>query len=344
MTDKRKVFILAAVIFALLCPEARAEGVDCSAACAVVMHSGGETVYEKNADEKSLVASTTKLMTALVTVEECPLTDTAEATWEDCSVEGSSMYLRPGERYTVRQLLEGLLLASGNDAASVLARHVAGDQAAFAELMNRRAAALGMVNSHFVNPHGLNAEGHYSTARDLALLMDRCMSHPVLAEILQMPSAQIKGQTYVNHNKLLTSCDGCIGGKTGYTVAAGRCLVSCCEREGLRFICVTLNDPDDWDDHVRLYDWAFSAFREWDILRGVSFDVPLIGQSEQTARIEPAERPLIFAPTDTEFVLECDMPRFVFPPVAAGERAGEVRAYIAGKPIGAWPLVYMNGE
>ena len=256
----KKLLIALAVMAAILprpCAAAEEEPA-ISAVSAVIMDGRGEVLYAKNADTPSLIASTTKLMTAFVTILRCDPDESVRIENADCAVEGSAMYLVPGESYTVRELLTGLLLASGNDAAMALARHVAGDTEAFAALMNRSAAALGMSGSHFVNPHGLNAEGHYATARDLAALMHACMDCPLFRELSALPSATVKEQSYQNHNKLLTLCPGCVAGKTGYTQLAGRCLVSCAERDGRRFVCVTLNDPNDWEDHCKLYDWAFT--------------------------------------------------------------------------------------
>ena len=250
-------FLLMAVLLPL--PSAAAEGEPViSAVSAVVMDGRGELLYARDADEPHLIASTTKLMTALVTILRCDPDESVQIESADCAVEGSAMYLVPGESYTVRELLTGLLLASGNDAALALARHVGGDADAFAAMMNRCAAALGMSGSHFVNPHGLNAEGHYATARDLAVLMHACMECPLFRELSALPSAVVKEQSYQNHNKLLARCPGCVAGKTGYTQLAGRCLVSCAQRDGRRYVCVTLNDPNDWEDHCQLYDWAFA--------------------------------------------------------------------------------------
>lgn len=249
--------LLTAVLLPLPCAAAEEEPA-ISAVSAVVMDGRGELLYAREADEPQLIASTTKLMTALVTILRCDPDECVQIESTDCAVDGSSMYLIPGESYTVRELLTGLLLASGNDAALALSRYVAGDVDSFAALMNRCAAALGMKGSHFVNPHGLNAEGHYATARDLAVLMHACMECPLFRDLSALPSAVVKEQSYQNHNKLLTLCPGCVAGKTGYTQLAGRCLVSCTERDGRRFVCVTLNDPHDWEDHCALYDWAFA--------------------------------------------------------------------------------------
>ena len=160
----------------------------------------------------------------------------------------------------MRDLLYGLMLRSGNDSAVALAIYIGGDIENFCNLMNETALRAGAENTNFANPHGLDDKQHYSTARDMAVLMLHCMENPVFRELCGTRSATINGETYVNHNKLLDRCADCIGGKTGYTMAAGRCLVTCCERNGMRFVCVTLSDPDDWRDHTRLLDWAFANY------------------------------------------------------------------------------------
>ena len=170
------------------------------------------------------------------------------------------MYLREGEKLSVRELLYGLLLHSGNDAATALACHIAGSEAEFARLMNEKAAELGMENSSFENPHGLDGEARHASARDMALLTAAALDNALFCEIVATKEISLAGRSFKNHNKLLWNCEGVIGVKTGYTKAAGRTLVSACAREGSTLICVTLCDGDDWNDHSRLYDWAFENF------------------------------------------------------------------------------------
>lgn len=209
-----------------------------------------------------LIASVTKLMTALVALESgCPLEEKVVIREEDTRTEGSSLYLRPGEELRLETLLYGLLLQSGNDAALAVARHCGGTVENFVAEMNRCAARLGMTNSRFANPSGLNAEGHCSTARDLALLARACLKNETLAAIAATRSITLEGRSFVNHNKLLWRYGGCVGLKTGYTEKAGRTLVSAAERDGMTLIAVTLDDPDDWRDHAALFDWGFANWR-----------------------------------------------------------------------------------
>lgn len=303
------------------------------------MHSGGEVIYEKNGDGRVLIASTTKLMTAILALENCALDDIVEVGSECCGIEGSSMYLEPGQKCTVRELLLGLLLVSGNDAAAALACHVSGNIERFAALMNQKARELGMENSHFANPHGLNTEGHYSTARDMARLMAYCMENRDFAKLCAVKTAEVAGQTLINHNKLLSLCPGCIGGKTGYTESAGRCLVSCCERDGMRLICVTFAAPDDWNDHQKLYDWAYANYCERLVTEGIGFQVPVVSGNSASVRAVPEELSL-FLPKTAVLSMEAELPYFVFAPIQEGETAGRAVIRLDGREIAETRLYY----
>ncbi len=334
----RKAIIL--FLAALLLNPSAAQGKEppaLSAECAVLAGMNGEILLEKNADARRLIASTTKLMTALVALEHSKLADEVEIPAACCGIEGSSMYLRAGETYTVRELLTGLLLASGNDAALALALHCGGSEDRFVAWMNEKAAALGMENSHFANPHGLDAPEHCGTAADLARMMAACLREPELAEILALDHAIIRDQYYVNHNKLLGSCPGCLGGKTGYTQAAGRCLVSACERDGTRLICVTLNAPEDWKDHKSLYDWGFGRYVSRDVCKTLSYRLPVYGGNagEIELRAEPLE---LLLPKDAELKLRVELPRYVLAPVRSGAIGGRVTVTRNGQVLGASAL------
>jgi len=321
----------------LLCPRwekniAWAED-EISARCAVLMGPQGQIIWEKNAHERCRIASTTKLMTALVVLEHCGAEETVEIPAACCGMEGSSMYLNPGEHYTVEELLCGLLLASGNDAAEALALHCAGSEERFAAWMNRKAEALGLSDCHFQNPHGLDADGHYGSAADLGRLMAACMEEPRLASLLSRKNAQVGKNSYVNHNKLLWRCPGCLGGKTGYTQAAGRCLVSCCERDGTRLYCVTLDAPDDWNDQMALYDWGFARYVSRNVTARLCYSLPVFGgeRAEVPLRAEPVE---LFLPKDAELQLRLELPRFALAPIRAGETGGLVTLLRDGEELG----------
>ncbi len=330
----------------LLWPEtsARADQVPAvQAKSAILLTADGQCLYEKDADERMLIASTTKLMTALVCLEQSSPNLMVTVKPSHCAVEGSSMGLKAGERYSVQELVTGLLLASGNDAALALADAVGGSEAGFVRLMNQKAKQLTLKHTHFANPHGLDAEMHYSTARDLARLMCACMENEAFCKISGRVTAEIHGAVYLNHNKLLTRYPGCIGGKTGYTRAAGRCLVTCCEKNDLRLVCVTLSDPDDWRDHSTLYDWAYAGFR-WLMLRDVCrFEVPVISGSREMLTVQPPENARVLIPTGDEVKIRAELPQFVFAPVKQLDAAGRVSILLHDRELAICPLYYTQG-
>lgn len=305
----------------------------------------GTVLYEKNMNARMLIASTTKIMTAIVALEQCDLSEVITVTEEMVGVEGSSMYLQAGKEYTLQELLYGLMLASGNDAATAIALHVAGSEEAYAALMNEKARGIGMVNTSFENPHGLDGQRHYSTALDMALLMGYAMGNSDFAEIVGSRSANVKGLTYVNHNKLLWQCEGVIGGKTGYTKAAGRTLVTCCEREGQRLICVTLSAPDDWNDHRRLYDWVYGEYDSRLLVeRGTRYLLPLFTGEGKRLAVEPLRDVTVFASAADEAAFIVELPRFAFCPVYVGDKAGRIIVRLNGHPVDEVPLVYMENS
>ena len=219
----------------------------------------GECLCEKNGDQRALIASTTKIMTGLLVCEAGDLDRTVTVPETAAGTEGSSMYLKSGETLTRRELLYGMMLHSGNDAALTLAISVSGSEAAFVRQMNRRACALNLTQTHFANPHGLDSGENYSTALDLARLAQAALQNEQFRAVVSTKTITCAGRTLTNHNKLLWRYDGCIGVKTGYTRHAGRILVSAAERGGRMLIAVTISDPDDWRDHVSLLDYGFAV-------------------------------------------------------------------------------------
>lgn len=337
---KRK-FVLCFAVLLMWAPMCAASTVQpsVSASSAVLMHKG-RVLYGKNENTRLPMASTTKLMTAIVAIENSSPDEIVNILPEYCAVEGSSMYLKPGTEKTVLELLKGLLLVSGNDAALALAGHVAGDSDSFAELMNEKAAQLGMDNTHFSNPHGLNDPRHYSTASDMAVLMEYCMDNELFARLSAMRSFECDGARLLNHNKLLFVCEGCTGGKTGYTMASGRCLVSCCEREGARVVCVTLSAPNDWNDHMTLYDWCYANHSLRSVTDGISFSVPILAEGREEITLLPENEIIIFAGDDDVLRLDAHLPWFVFEPVEKGRVGGNISIYIDGKSVGEYYLIY----
>ena len=219
----------------------------------------GECLYEKNGDQRALIASTTKIMTCLLVCEAGDLDRTVTVPETAAGTEGSSMYLKSGETLTRRELLYGMMLHSGNDAALTLAISISGSEAAFVRQMNRRACALNLTQTHFANPHGLDSGENYSTALDLARLAQAALQNEQFRAVVSTKTITCAGRTLTNHNKLLWRYDGCIGVKTGYTRHAGRILVSAAERGGRMLIAVTISDPDDWRDHAALLDYGFAV-------------------------------------------------------------------------------------
>ena len=331
--------ILAAALF-LPC-QARA----LSAEKGIVLDANtGRVLFEKNADSQSLIASTTKIMTALVVCEHCNVLDRVRIPKEAVGIEGSSMYLRFGEVLTVQELLYGLMLHSGNDAAVALAIYCGGTVEGFAQLMNDKARLLGMKNSHFVNPNGLDAPGHYSTARDLAVLAAYAMDNPIFRQTVSTKQVRIGERYLTNHNKLLWRVEGADGVKTGYTKAAGRILVSSATREGRRLICVTINAPDDWNDHAALLEQGFSGF----IQKTLITEGQCLGTVEvaggQTERVRLlAKEDFLFALAPGEKVtLQLPGPGFVYGPVARGQEAGYAHVLLDGAAVGKVALVYAD--
>ena len=302
----------------------------------------GRVLYEKNANERSLIASTTKIMTALVVCQQCNVLDRVKIPAEAVGIEGSSMYLTEGEVLTVQELLYGLMLRSGNDAAVALAIYCGGTVEGFAELMNDKARELGLQDTHFVNPNGLDAPDHYSTARDLAVLTRYAMADPIFARTVGAKTITVGDRVMTNHNKLLWQLEGCEGVKTGFTKAAGRILVSSASREGRRLICVTINAPDDWNDHKTLLAQGFEGFTVRELVAagevlgyryvagGDGTHVPLIaGESFSYAIAEGERIDLVLSPQ-----------YFSYAPVAEGRPEGSAYVVLDGQVVGQIPLVW----
>lgn len=314
-----------------------------SAEKAILMDAAtGRILHKKNADSQSLIASTTKIMTALVVCEQCNVLDRMRIPKEAVGIEGSSMYLQEGEILTIQELLYGLMLHSGNDAAVALAIYCGGTVEGFAELMNDKARQLGMVNSHFENPNGLDAPGHYSTARDLAILAAYAMENPIFYKTVSTKTVAVGKRYLRNHNKLLWQIEGADGVKTGYTRAAGRILVSSVTRDGRRLIAVTINAPDDWRDHAQLFEQGFSGFqieRVVNIGEIVGFVEIAGGQSGVVQLLAADDFDYALSPEEITSLL-IPGSGFVYAPVTEGADAGFVYVCINGKTVGKVPVVY----
>lgn len=333
--------VCALALTVLLCPAGYAAS-DRAAGAVLMDAESGRVLYGHDAHKPRLIASTTKLMTALVAVERAvDLDETVTVKGEWLGSEGSSIYLRAGEEITLRGLLYGLLLQSGNDAAMVIACHTAGSMEEFVELMNRRAAELGMKDSSFANPSGLDHENHYSTPYDMALLARACLDNSTVAELCATKSVTVGTRTFVNHNKLLWRCEGCVGMKTGFTEKAGRTLVSAAVRDGQTLICVTLNDGDDWNDHRKLLDYGFRTYprqvlcRAGEVLGAVAVEGSLIPTMPVAAKGELGY-PL---KAGEQLVPEVELLRSATAPLPPGVQLGELRWRLDGEVVAQMPLV-----
>ena len=310
-------------------------------AAAVICVDTQEILFEKSAMQKLPMASTTKIMTALLLAEQPDLTKTVKVTKQMVTVEGSSMGLLEGDTVSYRDLLYGMLLSSGNDAANTTAYVLGGGIKGFAKMMNKKAAELGLKNTSFVTPSGLDDENHYTTAYDLALLTSEALKNSAFREACSSKSAVLYygnppyRRTLTNHNKLLGNYDGLIGVKTGFTKKSGRCLVTAAEREGKRVIVVTLNAPDDWNDHKLLLDYGLSKtvvvnFNNSDI----SDVLPVISSDADLVRIKAEEKSFCTSAKSAKKVTRnIFIPNFIYTPVGAGELVGRVEYMLDSKVI-----------
>ena len=314
-----------------------------SARSAILMDAQtGRILFEKDANTRSLIASTTKIMTALVVCEQCNVLDRMRIPKEAVGIEGSSMYLKEGEVLTIQELLYGLMLHSGNDAAVALAIYCGGTVEGFVELMNDKARLLGMDGTHFANPNGLDHPQHYSTARDLAVLSAYAMQNPVFSQTVSTKSLTIGQRSLKNHNKILWMVEGADGVKTGFTKAAGRILVSSASRDGRRLIAVTIHDPNDWQDHTALLE---NGFRNYAVRQLVASGqqvgtVEIVGGTEKEAVVLAAEDFYYSMMQDEKAEIIISGQRFAYAPVAHGAEAGFAHICIDGKSVGKIPIVY----
>ena len=332
MQMKRVVSVCSTIVFLILCcGTGKARALHVSAASAVLLCAGtGEVLFAQDAYTTRSMASTTKIMTALLTLEENDPTREVTATADMVAVEGTSMGLLPGDRVTLYALACGMLLSSGNDAANAAAVALAGSAQAFADRMNARAETIGMTQTHFVTPSGLDDEAHYSTAYDMALLAREALRNPLFRSICKSRSVAVDygnppyRRVLTNHNRLLSMYDGCIGVKTGFTKKSGRCLVSAAERDGVTLIAVTLSDPDDWNDHAALLDYGFSRVQSAPADVDLhALAVPVAGGTRAAVPVSVAGTPRIVSRTDGGQTTRCVYVQpFVYAPVRKGDVVG----------------------
>lgn len=283
----------------------------------------GEVLFSYNEKQRMPIASTTKVLTCLVALENTKLDDLVTVTADSCGIEGSSMYLYEGEQLTVRDLLYGLMLESANDAAVCIAKHVSGSVDEFSKLMNQKVQQLGLVDSHFNNPHGLEDPQHYSTAYDMSRIWCEAMKNSDFREIVSTDTYRIdlddeKGYRFLsNHNKLLKTFSACIGGKTGYTKTAGRCLISGAESNGAELVMVTLNAPNDWQDHETLMEYALSLYTTVEIAgtSSISYNLPVVGGKEKSVTLKNNDALSVAVRDVTKLSARIEAPRFVYAPL-----------------------------
>lgn len=287
----RNLIVTVILIFALAFTSKAAYAPEVSASSAVLIDGDtNEILYQKNSHERRSMASTTKIMTALIAVE-AGCQDKIITVSEKPYIEGTAIGFSKGDTLTLRDLCYALLLESGNDAALLIAKYFASNEEKFSVLMNKKAAELGMLDTNFVTSSGLDAKEHYTTAYDMAILGAFAVKNPVFREICSTKSYKaeyISPQTtkyFSNHNRLLLSCEGVIGIKTGFTKKSGRCLVSACERDGKLLVAVTLNAPDDWNDHKKLYEYGYSLYESRDIFVEIPDVITIRGSDKASVNI-----------------------------------------------------------
>lgn len=342
------VLLVFLLLFYNLCATACAKERSLSAQAYVLYCvENGEVLLEHNSNEKMKPASTTKIMTTLLALEEADKNERIVTFTEDMVAEGSSMYLKIGDTLHLSDLAVGMMMASGNDAANAAAISISKDIKSFSSLMNRRADEIGMKNTHFITPSGLDDENHYSTAYDLALLMNEALKSESFCEITKNTDMTVsfltprKEVTYHNHNRLLSLYEYCIGGKTGFTKSAGRCLVSAAKKDNVTLIAVTLNAPSDWDDHMKLYDYGFSK------LTGIKSDDSKEDFAAYVVGGEQDKVKLYCKSCDTAVVSVDDkdkikrtvyIPQFVYAPLRIDDCVGMVTYTLDGEIIAQNPL------
>lgn len=337
--------IIAAMVSQITAAYVWAEGVSTSAASAILIEAEtGTVIYEKNADKQRAMASTTKIMTAILTIEAGDLDSEFTVDSYAIRVEGTSMGLREGDRVSRRDLLYGILLPSGNDAANAAAVSVSGSIGSFVELMNRKAQELGLASTHFVTPSGLDAEGHYTTARDLASLTAYAMKNEIFRDIVCRSSAEVEFgnppymRTLYNSNKMLQRYEGAIGVKTGFTDNARRCLVSAAERGGVTLIAVTLNAGDDWNDHTKMLDYGFTRVYSYPLELGCSEEVFVAGTGKSTSVYALPQEIALLPEQRERLTRRVLLPKFVYGEVRQGDILGYIEFSLDGKPVKACPL------
>ena len=329
---------LTALLFFVFCSgEAMAAPTVSAQACALLELSG-RVLYEENAEAKLPMASTTKVMTAILAIENGNFSDVVTVSENAAGIEGSSMYLSAGETITLEDLVYGLMLASGNDAAYAIAEHIGGSAEQFIEMMNNKAQEIGAAGTHFVTPNGLHDEAHYTTAKDLAKIACYAMQNETFCDVVattskDLPADEDSPARYLrSKNKILYLYEGGNGIKTGYTKAAGKCLVAGAQREGMQLVSVVLNDYDMFEDSMELLDYGFANYQMQRLASSgdVFGEVPVEGGVKDLVSVAISED--ISLPLreneGTMVKTTVDLPEKLEAPVEAGEVIGSVTFYL----------------
>ncbi len=303
-------------------------------------------ILQNNAHDRMKPASTTKLMTTLLALESCEKSDVVVKFREEMISEGSSMYLKVGDSVHLSSLAVGMMMASGNDAANATALTVSSDFESFSRLMNERARQIGMENTNFVTPSGLDDDNHYTTAVDMAKLMTHCLKNERFCEITKSTSMTVdfltpqKSVTYNNHNRLLSLYEYCIGGKTGYTKSAGRCLVSAAKKDGVTLIAVTFNAPSDWSDHIALYDYGFEHYKAVENFDNSTYKLDVVGGEKDEIGLYFKNQPEVVLKTEDIARVERKVyiPKFLYAPITAHECVGMIIYELDGEVVSQTPL------
>lgn len=306
----------------------------------------GQVLWEKKMHHRLAPASTTKILTAIIAIEHGDLNADVTVSPQAAATRGSSMYLYPGQTLALRELLEGLMLRSGNDAAVAIAEHIAGSVGEFARLMNEKAVAIGARDSHFVNPHGLSAVNHYSSAHDLAVLARYALKNPIFAAVVRTKETSIdwhdrKGKEQEklirNTNKLLWMFADADGIKTGTTNQAGPCLVASATRDGQKLISVVLHDHERWSDSMRLLQYGFQhfSFIEYGAEGQILGSLPVSDgmQAEVSIKLAAPAAVTVKTADAAATTVEVSLPKTIKAPVFQGQKIGEVIFYTQDKAI-----------
>lgn len=324
--------LLAALLFSVFTISvASRAGVSLSAKSAALYEPSTDSfLIEKNSNIRLPMASTTKIMTAIVALENAELTDTVTVDERSAGIEGSSAYLSVGDKYTLSDMLYALMLASANDAASAIACSVCGSVEGFVSLMNKKCDELSLTDTHFENPSGLDSNEHYTTARDLAKLSAYALKNDTFRRLCSTYKKSIGSDEntrhFVNHNKLLKQYPDSIGVKTGYTKKCGRCLVSAAERDGVLLVGVTLDAPNDWQDHKNMLDYGFSALENRKIadVGDFRFEIPILFSDNETVTAQNLTACKAILPIGKDVISEVQIPPYLIAPVEYGEVVGKV--------------------